>query len=188
MTIHTAQDGPTPLTAASSSTSKACVPRNLSGASTDLWVVMRGEEGRWMARAPALSGRFHPQFRDRNRRDIGKSQSIWTNSKMETPGSLVHQPDLGGGERGNEHPLVVVIQPPPLVVRPARSRRPRDEPTTGWMAVVGSCAGKFGVSCVSVCSGTISRTHSRSARSVDTPAGFSPSGGVANCPARDSQR
>jgi hypothetical protein len=87
MTIHTAQDGPTPLTAASSSTSKACVPRNLSGASTDLWVVMRGEEGRWMARAPALSGRFHPQFRDRNRRDIGKSQSIWTNSKMETPSS-----------------------------------------------------------------------------------------------------
>eukprot|EP01047_Picozoa_sp_COSAG01_P036357 COSAG01_NODE_2839_length_6992_cov_15.825040_3_plen_132_part_00 len=34
-----------------------------------------------------LSGRFHPQFRDRNRRDIGKSQSIWTNSKMETPSS-----------------------------------------------------------------------------------------------------
>jgi hypothetical protein len=34
-----------------------------------------------------LPGRFHPQFRDRTRRDIGKSQSIWTDSKMETPGS-----------------------------------------------------------------------------------------------------
>jgi hypothetical protein len=34
-----------------------------------------------------LPGRFHPQFRDKNRRDIGKSQSIWTDSKMETPGS-----------------------------------------------------------------------------------------------------
>jgi hypothetical protein len=33
----------------------------------------------------ALPGRFHsPQFRDQNRRDIGKSQSIWTGSKMET--------------------------------------------------------------------------------------------------------
>jgi hypothetical protein len=29
-------------------------------------------------------GRFHPQLRDKNRRDIGKSQSIWTDSKMET--------------------------------------------------------------------------------------------------------
>jgi hypothetical protein len=34
-----------------------------------------------------LSGRFHPQFRDKNRRDIGKSQSKLTDSKMETPGS-----------------------------------------------------------------------------------------------------
>jgi hypothetical protein len=33
----------------------------------------------------ALSGRFHPQFRDKNRRGIGKSQSIWTDSKMERP-------------------------------------------------------------------------------------------------------
>jgi hypothetical protein len=35
----------------------------------------------------SLSGRFHPYFRDQNRRDIGKYQSKWTNSKMETPGS-----------------------------------------------------------------------------------------------------
>eukprot|EP01049_Picozoa_sp_SAG25_P013746 SAG25_NODE_2218_length_1828_cov_1.657027_1_plen_200_part_00 len=34
-----------------------------------------------------LSGRFHSQFLGKNRRDIGKSQSKWTDSKMETPGS-----------------------------------------------------------------------------------------------------
>eukprot|EP01047_Picozoa_sp_COSAG01_P038802 COSAG01_NODE_3166_length_6474_cov_287.238431_3_plen_82_part_00 len=34
-----------------------------------------------------LPGRFRPQFRDKNRRDTGKSQSIWTDSKMETAGS-----------------------------------------------------------------------------------------------------
>jgi hypothetical protein len=31
-----------------------------------------------------LARRFHPQFRDKNRRDIGKSQSTWTDSKIET--------------------------------------------------------------------------------------------------------
>jgi hypothetical protein len=31
-----------------------------------------------------LARRFHPQFRDKNRRDMGKSQSVWTDSKMET--------------------------------------------------------------------------------------------------------
>jgi hypothetical protein len=35
----------------------------------------------------SLPGRFHPQIRDQNRRDMGKSQSIWTDSKMKTPGS-----------------------------------------------------------------------------------------------------
>jgi hypothetical protein len=35
----------------------------------------------------ALAGRFRSQFRDKNRRDIGKSQSIWTDSKSETAGS-----------------------------------------------------------------------------------------------------
>jgi hypothetical protein len=35
----------------------------------------------------SLPGRFHPQLRDKNRRDIGKSQSKLTASKMETPGS-----------------------------------------------------------------------------------------------------
>eukprot|EP01047_Picozoa_sp_COSAG01_P061265 COSAG01_NODE_7628_length_3121_cov_51.317670_2_plen_91_part_00 len=35
----------------------------------------------------SLPGRFQPQFRDKNRRDIGKSQSIWTDPKMETAGS-----------------------------------------------------------------------------------------------------
>jgi hypothetical protein len=34
-----------------------------------------------------LPGRVHPQLRDQNRRDTGKSQSTWTDSKMETPGS-----------------------------------------------------------------------------------------------------
>eukprot|EP01047_Picozoa_sp_COSAG01_P008597 COSAG01_NODE_340_length_18638_cov_56.516505_18_plen_98_part_00 len=28
--------------------------------------------------------RFHPHFRDQNRRDMGKSQSTWTDAKMET--------------------------------------------------------------------------------------------------------
>jgi hypothetical protein len=43
----------------------------------------------WIGSALHLPGRFHPQFREgkKNRRDIGKSQSIWTDSKMETPGS-----------------------------------------------------------------------------------------------------
>eukprot|EP01047_Picozoa_sp_COSAG01_P048790 COSAG01_NODE_4778_length_4749_cov_231.390108_7_plen_97_part_00 len=42
----------------------------------------------------ALSRRFRPQFRDKNRRDIGKSQSKWTAYKMKTPGSppRVHLP------------------------------------------------------------------------------------------------
>jgi hypothetical protein len=40
-----------------------------------------------LANRSALSGRFHHQFRDKNRRGIGKSQSIWTDSKMETPGA-----------------------------------------------------------------------------------------------------
>jgi hypothetical protein len=36
-----------------------------------------------------LSGRFHPQIRGKNRRGIGKSESVCTDSKMmETPGSL----------------------------------------------------------------------------------------------------
>jgi hypothetical protein len=34
-----------------------------------------------------LSERFHSQFRDKNKRDIGKSQSKRTDSKMETLGS-----------------------------------------------------------------------------------------------------
>eukprot|EP01047_Picozoa_sp_COSAG01_P006586 COSAG01_NODE_240_length_20656_cov_53.398259_24_plen_132_part_00 len=33
-----------------------------------------------------LHGRFHPQFRDQNRRDIAKSQCKWTAQQMETPG------------------------------------------------------------------------------------------------------
>jgi hypothetical protein len=35
-----------------------------------------------------LARRFHPQFLDKIRRDIGKSQSIWNDSKMETARSL----------------------------------------------------------------------------------------------------
>jgi hypothetical protein len=37
--------------------------------------------------------RFHPQFLDQNRRDIGTSQSIWTDSNMVTARS--HRHDLG---------------------------------------------------------------------------------------------
>jgi hypothetical protein len=33
-------------------------------------------------RPPPLPGRSRPHFRDQNRRGIGKSQSIWTDSKM----------------------------------------------------------------------------------------------------------
>jgi hypothetical protein len=36
-----------------------------------------------------LPGRFRPQLRDKNRRGIGKSQPIWTDSKMETVGSQI---------------------------------------------------------------------------------------------------
>jgi hypothetical protein len=54
------------------------------------------------ASAPArtsLPGRFHPQLLDENRRDIGKSQSKWTDSKMETAGSpkRASSGDSGGG-------------------------------------------------------------------------------------------
>jgi hypothetical protein len=34
-----------------------------------------------------LPGRFHPEFRDKNRRGIGESQPKWAAYKMETPGS-----------------------------------------------------------------------------------------------------
>eukprot|EP01047_Picozoa_sp_COSAG01_P041465 COSAG01_NODE_3559_length_5935_cov_2.330535_7_plen_115_part_00 len=45
-----------------------------------------------------LSGRFHPQFLDENRRDIGKSQSRWAAYTMETPpGSL--SPGVPGPNR-----------------------------------------------------------------------------------------
>ena len=36
------------------------------------------------ARGAHLARRFRPQFRDKNRRGIGESQSAWTDSKMET--------------------------------------------------------------------------------------------------------
>jgi hypothetical protein len=39
------------------------------------------------ARVKSLPGCSHPQLRDKNRGDIGKSQSKWTACKMETPGS-----------------------------------------------------------------------------------------------------
>jgi hypothetical protein len=40
-----------------------------------------------LSKHSALPGRFHPHFLDKNRRDIGKHQSKWTASKMETAGS-----------------------------------------------------------------------------------------------------
>jgi hypothetical protein len=45
--------------------------------------------------------RGHPQFRDKNGRGIGKSQSIWTGSKMETPGSRSHPASQGCGSRSS---------------------------------------------------------------------------------------
>jgi hypothetical protein len=42
-----------------------------------------------------LPERFHPHSRDQNRRGIGKSQSKWTDSKMETPGSFVKRRGIG---------------------------------------------------------------------------------------------
>jgi hypothetical protein len=58
--------------------------------------------------AEHLPGRFRPQFRDKNRRGIGKSQSKWTASKMETPGSQKQEaraPHIAGRARH-----VVVLQ------------------------------------------------------------------------------
>jgi hypothetical protein len=45
--------------------------------------------------APFAPARPFPSsiFRDKNRRDTGKSQSIWTDSKMETAGSLQRGPE-----------------------------------------------------------------------------------------------
>jgi|EP01049_Picozoa_sp_SAG25_P007749 hypothetical protein len=62
---------------------------------------------RWgLRRHIVLHGRFHPQLRDKNRRDIGKAQSIWTDSKVETPGSRVarraHAGVLGQGHNLRE--------------------------------------------------------------------------------------
>jgi hypothetical protein len=41
----------------------------------------------WRGVDAGLSGRFHPQIRHQNKRGIGKSQSIRSDSKRETPGS-----------------------------------------------------------------------------------------------------
>jgi hypothetical protein len=50
----------------------------------------RGRAGRAgvahpLQRPPHLSGRFHPQFLDTNRRGIGKSQSIWSAHPLPRP-------------------------------------------------------------------------------------------------------
>jgi hypothetical protein len=47
-------------------------------------------------------GRFHAQFRDQNRRDIGKSQSVWTDPTLETAGSNL----LVRHQRRPLHPIV----------------------------------------------------------------------------------
>eukprot|EP01047_Picozoa_sp_COSAG01_P040879 COSAG01_NODE_3466_length_6056_cov_2.539198_8_plen_250_part_00 len=46
---------------------------------------------------------FHPQCRDKNRRDIGKSQSKWTAFQLETPGSRKSEESEGGGARCCAH-------------------------------------------------------------------------------------
>jgi hypothetical protein len=54
-----------------------------------LWLRREGVEGTVGCLEPLgvhdLPRRFHSIFRDKNRRDIGKSQSKWTAHKMETP-------------------------------------------------------------------------------------------------------
>jgi hypothetical protein len=54
-------------------------------------------------------GRFHPHFRDQNRRGIGKSQSMWTDSKMETAGSQP-EPDRSAGLRHARHPCGICMR------------------------------------------------------------------------------
>jgi hypothetical protein len=51
------------------------------------WLQFRSSSEYPSALHTRLPGHFHPQLRDKNRRDIGKSQSILTDSKMETAGS-----------------------------------------------------------------------------------------------------
>jgi hypothetical protein len=57
----------------------------------------------------------HAQFREKNRRDIGKSQSIWTDSKMETPAVICREFSPGGGGAGRgadkRQPLLATQKP-----------------------------------------------------------------------------
>jgi hypothetical protein len=64
--------------------SHRCAARCAAGRAASLASATRSSQRRT---ATALPGRFHPQFRNKNRRDTGQSQSKWTPSKMETPGS-----------------------------------------------------------------------------------------------------
>eukprot|EP01047_Picozoa_sp_COSAG01_P026884 COSAG01_NODE_1748_length_9329_cov_99.035861_12_plen_105_part_00 len=61
-------------------------PPQLSG-STEQSVGITDRASNEVPSPTDLSERFHSQFRDENRRDIGESQSKWTDSKMETLGS-----------------------------------------------------------------------------------------------------
>jgi hypothetical protein len=71
------------------------------------------------------AARTRSQFRGKNRRDIGKSQSIWAASKIETPGSPASR---GGGWRQ----LVVEAARARLRARQQRAglARPADAPPT----------------------------------------------------------
>jgi hypothetical protein len=74
------------------------------------WVALGRSAGRLRRQTPILARRFHPQFRDKNRRDIGKSQSVWTDSKMETARSqlvelrrVTRRVDVGRGVARHVH-------------------------------------------------------------------------------------
>jgi hypothetical protein len=101
------------------------------------------------AAAQYLPGRFHPQFRDKNRRDIGKSQSIWTDSKMETAGSPPahghadrvepvggHLLEVAGGVPGG--PVSAEHLVPPTAGQPARQGRAATRQTNAGRRCTGA--------------------------------------------------
>eukprot|EP01049_Picozoa_sp_SAG25_P005253 SAG25_NODE_354_length_9250_cov_2.824281_9_plen_296_part_00 len=79
-----------------------------------------GGRGAELARTRLLPGHFHTQFRDENRRDIGQSQSKWTASKMETPGSLAAAPATVIASGGRAIAITTTL---PLPLPPPRPRR-----------------------------------------------------------------
>jgi hypothetical protein len=92
-----------------------------------------------------LSGRFYPHFRDQNRRGIGKSQSMWTDSKMETPGS--HE-ELGE--------LDVAVLRGFMQGRPANERVPESQ---RWLQGVSTACAHTVPTEPSACAATTNTVH-----------------------------